>query len=63
MTQEPNQNSKIVSARVVPWDIDAWGVALVFADGRHFAYPARSYEQAQRLVENIKRGPASAVLS
>jgi hypothetical protein len=61
MTENPKKNlPKIVSATVVPWEQNGWGVALVFADGFHSAYPTENYEQAQRHVDNVRNRVAAA---
>jgi hypothetical protein len=61
MTRDPKKNPpKIVSATVVPWEQNSWGVALVFADGHHTVYPTESFEQARRHVDNVRPGLNSA---
>jgi hypothetical protein len=39
---------KVMSARLIPWGDDQYGIAVVFERGNYIAYPVGNREEAQR---------------
>jgi hypothetical protein len=54
------ESTQVVSAKVVRWEWDIWGVVVDYADGKRVAFHAKSRQDAKSQLDKIMADPEFA---